>query len=147
MRKYLVCGLDSDNYTSPDLELFDDIFDAKNRAKELCLWAEAEIEQDLAHHRYSADDGYGNFYVAEIKRIDTDKGSYVLVWHHAYDGVDFKILHQGTYEECKQKQINDMKEVANWNDFEMFNEDFDFENDDVIDTGNEWEMWNIVKVN
>lgn len=85
------------------------------------------------------------FHVTEIFSFDESKGSHLLVWHHAYDGVGFGIRYQGTYEECLAKRIELIKKSFDSFDYsDGDNECFDPETDNVIDTGMEWEVYSIV---
>ena len=84
-----------------------------------------------------------NFYTTEIKEYDSAKGNYVLVWHHAYNGVGFDVELVGTYEECKQKMIDSVHKREMEIDCEL---DFQDNWQSCIDTGDEWEVWTIVKL-
>ncbi len=60
----------------------------------------------------------------------------------------FQFLDKGHNEECVKKRIAIIKRMFAENDFSSGdNEDFDFETDTCIDTGEEWEMFDIVNVN
>lgn len=75
------------------------------------------------------------------EQIAMTQGTHLFVWHHGYDGVDFEVRFQGTYEECKAKMEEEMKEVRNnlvYSDEDMF--------ENAVDTGNEWEVWDIVEI-
>lgn len=144
--KYLVCGLDSDSYTSPDFKIVDTYEEARQTALEWCLEFDANGEfTHIQLDRIVIESCEGSFYVTEIKEINTN--DHILVWHHAYEGVDFEIRCQGTCKECLEKQIKDIKTIQEeWSEFSLYNENFDIKKDDVVDTGNEWEMWNILEV-
>ena len=98
-------------------------------------------------NRISANTDDGHFFVTEIKEFDENKGDHILVWHHAYNGVGFGILNVGTEEECIQKRREELKKI--FDEYDLANgdnEDFDMENDNVVDTGEEWEVFSIVKI-
>lgn len=84
-----------------------------------------------------------NFYTTEIKEYDAMKGDHILVWHHAYNGVGFDIEFVGTYEECKQKMIDIVHKRELQLECEL---DFQDNWQACIDTGSEWEVWTIVKL-
>lgn len=76
-----------------------------------------------------------------------------MIWHHAYDGVDFKLLGQfDSYEDAAEARNKDVKETVE--DFEdPFNkvptmevELWDSERQAVWDTGEEWYVWSIIDV-
>lgn len=80
-------------------------------------------------------------YIADIKEVDTSSGDYFLLWHHAYDDVDFVVRFQGTYEECvaaKEREIKNLAERLNLTAADI--------QDNVVDIGDEWEVWDIVKM-
>ena len=58
-----------------------------------------------------------------------------------YEGVDFEVRYQGTYEECTREMKKEIKELVD--NYELADEDIC---DNVIDTGNEWEVFDIVKI-
>lgn len=64
-----------------------------------------------------------------------------MIWHHGYEGVDFEVRFQGTYDECKAKMKKDMDNTIE--EYECLPEDVCH---NVIDTGNEWEVWDIVEI-
>lgn len=68
-------------------------------------------------------------------------GTHLLVWHHGYQGVNFEVRHQGTYEDCKkamEKEVQKLKDDLGLHDKDI--------NDNVIDTGDEWEVFDIIKI-
>ena len=83
----------------------------------------------------------GSFYVTEIKQICPECGTHLLIWHHGYEGVDFEVRYQGTYEECKKETTKEIYDLVN--DLELTD---DAICDNVIDTGNEWEVFDIVEI-
>lgn len=149
--KYLVCGLNDENYTSPEFKVDNTIYKALETAYNMCIeamgddyiWGNIETEtQEIFPYKCRKTIQCGdNFYVTEIKPIK-DESEYAAVWHHAYDGVDFKVIAEGTKEECLKAIDDDIeKEIE---DLEIW----DYEEGDMtIDTGEEWEHWELVKLN
>lgn len=166
MKEYILCKLDDESYAHPSFSFHESFEEAQKKAIETIIdvfdYAEGynlqlgtedpESEKDIIDGvRISANWGEnGNsFYVTEFFPIDESKGTHLLVWHHAYDGVGFKILLQGTYEEClaeRRKQIKELYEESEAGNWGGDNSDINLEEDDIIDTGNEWEMWSIVEI-
>lgn len=53
----------------------------------------------------------------------------------------------GTYEECEKKRKDEIKKIFSEYDLSKAdNEDFDIEIDNVVDTGEEWEIFSIIKI-
>lgn len=147
---FLLCELDDENYTSPCFSQFNSFKKAFYKALVSCgNFKDDNMRIDVAdnRNRISANTDDGHFFVTEIKEFDENKGDYILVWHHAYNGVGFGILNVGTEEECIQKRIEELKKIFDGYDLSNGdNEDFDMENDNVVDTGVEWEVFSIVKI-
>ena len=141
---YLLCELGDDHYTEPVFTVFQCPEAAFAGAIKSCLnYAKDEnftIEIE-SQERVSVKFGSSNFYVTEVKAFDSTKGDYMLVWHHAYDGVGFDIDYTGSYEECKNKMRERVKETQ-----EQFQCELEWETgvQACIDTGNEWELWTII---
>lgn len=148
--KYLVCGLNDENYTMPDFHISDTINEAMKIAHDWCIesmgddyiWCDIATEC-LEIFPYECRKTIKNediFYVTEIKPIKEDS-EYVAMWHHAYNGVDFKVIAEGTKEECEKAIDDDIAQLINNLDI------YDYkEGDMTIDTGEEWEHWELVKV-
>ena len=143
MEKYLLCELNDENYTDASYTFHKTYEEAKIEAIVDCVEqfdGDCEVETDNEGFRISSSQG-DNFFVAEIKQIATIQGTHLLVWHHGYEGVDFEVRFQGTYEECKLKMKEDMDNIIE--KYECLPEDVCH---NVIDTGNEWEVWDIVEI-
>lgn len=82
-----------------------------------------------------------SFYVTEIKQICPECGTHLLIWHHGYEGVDFEVRYQGTYEECERTMKKEIQELVD--NYELIDEDICI---NTIDTGNEWEVFDIVEI-
>lgn len=153
--KYLTCLLNDSDYAYPNFVVESDEKSAVlNAMQRYCdtldslgvIEVEKKEEDRKPLWRLSQTQN-DHFHVTEIFSFDETKGSHLLVWHHAYEGVDFGILSQGSYEEClneRKRQIRKNFEEYDYSDGD--NEDFDIETDNVIDTGIEWEVYSIVDV-
>ena len=157
--KYILCELDDESYAHPEFSFHENYEKAQYKALDTILDVfkgsegfnlQIQTEKPEATERegvrISANwEAYKHmnyneepcFYVTEFFIIDESKGSHLLIWHHAYEGVGFEIRKQGTYEECLAEKRRQMKESCD------SNEEPD---NDVIDTGNEWEVWSIVEI-
>lgn len=152
MKKYLLCALDDENYADPYFYTHNSYKQALDEALETAIsllkeWGNGNITFSEYEKRVDVKNINGEqFWVAEIKELDTDEQC-AVVWHHAYEGVGFEVLFQGTYTECVEKRKEFIKKAFEENDYPGGdNTDFDMENDDCIDTGIEWEMYSIVSL-
>lgn len=142
MKRYLLCELNDENYTDAFFRIFNILSSATNTAILDCIneyCGNCQVETNDLRIASSRGD---SFYVAEIKEFEEHDGTHLLVWHHAYKGVGFEIRYQGTYEECKMEMEREMEMVLN--EYHLPDEAKQFDN--VIDTGNEWEVWDIVEI-
>ena len=146
--KYLLCELNDENYTQPEFIQYESKEEAFNEALNVCghCFEEEIIEVEDYGNRVTArcDD---RFFVTEIKEFEANPGDYILIWHHAYNGVGFNILAVGTYEQCKERRIQEIKRIFDEYDLSNAdNDDFDIELDTCVDTGEEWEVFSIIEV-
>lgn len=151
MKRYLLCALDDENYTEPEFYIYDSREGAFKDAVEDCINAadggDFQMKVENNQNRISVNFDYEKFFVTEIKELDLDDGNYAIIRHHAYEGVGFEVLFQGTYDECVEKRKEFIKKAFEENDYSGGdNSDFDMENDACIDTGIEWEIYSIVKL-
>lgn len=138
---HLLCELNDENYTLASFSFYEYFQDAVQNAIKACK----EWNEDCEIHagkelRITANCG-DSFYVTEIKQVWTELGTHLLVWHHGYQGVNFEVRHQGTYEDCKkamEKEVQKLKDDLGLHDKDI--------NDNVIDTGDEWEVFDIIKI-
>lgn len=146
MKKWLVCNLDDEHYTQAGYTLHNTLCDAMR-------WCELGIEPidvllnmhlervedaEMFRYDYSYPDDNSPFIVNFIMEIDINADDYICIWYHAYEGVDFKLLHQGTFDECfeaRTKYLNNISCTVENN----------YPDQIVIDTGNEWEIIDIRK--
>lgn len=152
MKKWLVCSLDDEHYTQADYTLHNTLCDAM-RWCERDIHIEFDIEPidillnmhlervedaEMFRYDYSNPDDNSLFIVNFIMEIDINAGDYICIWYHAYEGVDFKLLHQGTFDECfeaRTKYLNNISCTVENNYPEQI----------IIDTGDEWENLDIRK--
>lgn len=139
---YLLCELNDENYTDAQYSCYKSFEETVQAAINTCKdWKEdcaVEIEDEGWRITARYED---SFYVTEIKQFYPECGTHLLIWHHGYEGVDFEIRYQGTYEECKREMKKEIEKLVN--DLELWDEDIC---DNVIDTGNEWEVFDIVEI-
>lgn len=148
---YLICTLDDENYTEPTFHVCDTkksaFIESMKMLEELFQEEDSKIEitnrGDVLRIDWSHKNG---FFVIEDLPFEESAGDCLLVWHHAY-GVNFKILAQGTYEECVKERIRIIKKIFAEEDLSSGdNEGFDMETDTCIDTGEEWEVFSIINI-
>lgn len=140
MSKWLVCILDSDSYTYT----IHDVEDTREVAKK---WLVEYIENKYDSYRWESDNrlvaGYKDeFAVANIFEIqDVD---WVVIWHHAYNGVDFKVVAEtDDWMEARTAMTQKADEALEICDAEL---DYEGSNQIVIDTGIEWEVIDIIEL-
>ena len=140
---YLLCELNDEDYAYAKFSFYKTHEQAIDAAILACVArfdGNCEIETANSSFRITSKQD-NTFYVTEIKRIEVE-GTHLLVWHHGYEGVDFKILYQGTYDQCvaeEEKKINCLMEELECTE--------DDRNDNIIDTGIEWEVFDIIEIN
>lgn len=153
--RYLTCLLNDSDYAYPDFVVeADEKSAALNAMQRYCdtldplgvIEVEKKEKEGNPYWRLTQTQN-DQFHVTEIFPFDETKGSHLLVWHHAYEGVGFGILFQGSYEECINERIQQIKKNFEEHDYsDGDNKDFNAETDNVIDTGIEWEVYSIVDV-
>lgn len=144
--RYLLCELDDENYTEPRFAVFESKKLAINKAIEICLEAASDndLTLEIKDNQERISVNFGDcFYITQINKFDSNDGGYILVWHHAYNGVGFDIECVGSYEECKLEMDKCIRERQ-----EQIECDLEWENDfqACVDTGEEWEIWSIIKI-
>lgn len=146
MKKWLVCNLDDEHYTQAGYTLHNTLRDAMRFCELgiepidvlLNMHLERVEDAEMFRYDYSYPDDNSPFIVNFIMEIDINADDYICIWYHAYEGVDFKLLHQGTFDECfeaRTKYLNNISCTVENNYPEQI----------VIDTGNEWEIIDIRK--
>lgn len=138
-----------------------------NEAKEQCIQnvvecCEIDEETAINNMEFQIDgiieDGYliiipglwsydysneNTFFVNQIVEIDVNENDYLCIWHHAYNGVDLTVRRIGTEKECFDFMNNDSKETLD--EDKTFDVDYANKNQIVIDTNEEWEIWDIIQ--
>lgn len=140
MSKWLVCILDSDSYTYT----IHNVEDTREAAEK---WLVEYIENEYDSYRWESDNrlvaGYEDeFAVANIFEIqDVD---WVVIWHHAYNGVDFEVVAEtDDWMEARTAMIQKADEALEICDAEL---DYEDSNQIVVDTGVEWEVIDIIEL-
>lgn len=142
MKQYIICGSDSEHYMHPDFRVVDayNVLEEVDRiAKEYSL-SMRSMSEDGKHIIYGDNN---DFYVQDIIEIDTE-APYGVVYHHAYEGVDFYLETTGTYRHCRNFISQDMMNAWLRIPEEDRVEFTDQKNWHVIDDNYQWHVWNIV---
>lgn len=147
---YLVCILDDEHYTDADYE----IYDSMDKAKSACMDREKyedfegvltvnEVKYEDGPSGYQIDysSGDSSFIVNQIIPVKVAEASHLSVWHHGYNGVDFEIRHIGSYSDCMEATEKEAKKC--YSDNLKSGEYTTYTNQFVVDTGNEWEVWDV----
>lgn len=151
--RYLANILDSDSYMYATRKVFSSFLQAKKWATEYWL-SNTENGADITKLEWNWKEGErtyrgtmevddDNWSVAEIIEVTGD-GDYVVVWHHAFEGVDFEAL-SGAVNYEKARQVFD---TARQNLINCY-EDEDIDVGDgfcCVDTGEEWEIVQIINL-
>ena len=141
----MVCYLDSETYSSPRFMFCRDEDTARKYIKDLCEEEGYSIKGEEDNIFYADKIGDDHYWcVFQCFEVSND---YVVVVHHAYDGVDFDIVGEfDNFFKAKDAMVLDVFDhyktcSENQRTFEWLDD-----RSAGIDTGNEWEVWNIVKV-
>lgn len=151
--KFVRCDLDDENYTEARYEFFDTLEEGKESCfKELPfdpMLGNGELEYkevctlDEKPNSFRLDQSQENcFHVMEVLPYEP-KGEYACIWYHAYEGVGFEVLFVGTYDKCAEYAKSSAKKVCA--DFK-YGEYTEYYDQVVVDTGMEWQIWDIVKL-
>ena len=139
---YLLCELNDEDYAYASYSFYETYEEAKQAAIKSCKNWKSNCDIEIEDEGYRITARYeDSFYVTEIKQICPECGTHLLVWHHGYEGVNFEVRYQSTYEECERMMEKEIQELAD--DYELIDEDIC---GNVIDTGNEWEVFDIVEI-
>lgn len=138
----LLCKLNDEDYAYASYSFYKTFEEAKQAAIKSCKDWEEDCNIDIEDDGCRITARYADsFYVTEIKQVCSECGTHLLLWHHGYDGVDFECRFQGTHEECKREMKNEIAKLVD--DLELIDEDI---SNNVIDTGAEWEVFDIVEI-
>ena len=153
MKRYLVCSLNDENYTQADYDFCSTFEEAKEKCienvaeyyeisnEEATSRMEFRYDEESNNHFYNYQDE-DSFFVNQIIEIDINKEDYLCVWHHAYDGVDFNVIKIGSDKECSDFMYKDSDTT-----FKEYGAEISVGSAQVvIDTSEEWEVWDVIKV-
>lgn len=139
---YLLCELNDEDYAYAEHKFFKTYEEAKQAAIKSCKDWKSNCDIEIEDEGFRITARYeDSFYVTEIKQICPGCGTHLLIWHHGYEGVDFEVRYQGTYEECERTMKKEIQELVD--NYELVDEDICI---NTIDTGNEWEVFDIVEI-
>lgn len=146
---YIATMLDDENYAYPAYQLCESIEDGFEVFKnDFC---DNETRYEIKGNRCDAmwyTGGlwsYEAFAVCEVFELN-DK-PYVLIWHHAYNGVDFSVRQFDTFEEANAVMRAEADDIyideakIEPEDNEVTPEDWSA----IVDNGYEWNCWDILK--
>lgn len=147
MKKYLICSLDDESYYHPMYTFCSSLEDAKKICTENVSddpEASAEFKPyEEGTYRCDIRIGEDGFEVNHILPVHTSEGKYYLIYHHAYDGVDFcKVYQSDSFEDVQnelKKQSSDL--CHEYSGFDYFCNTYEAGFDD----GNEWHYYRIVE--
>ena len=152
--KWVLLGLYSDSYTTPDVMFFHTEADVLKFISDTCTeWEEPRVEigyvdqssfSNEEHMRVTIDDDCGNFYVCEVFPIKKTT-NYIAIEYHAYEGVDFKRTECITEEEAREVIDKSFNEIIEDDVYEIVDQDRD-ESSYLIDDNYEWHIGDIYKV-
>ena len=147
----MVCCLDSEMYSSALFHFCLSVEEAKKWIEDKCsregFFTKWETDDrcyaDKVSNNFYNDDDW-SWYVFQCFTVSDD---YIVVYHHAYDGIDFDIVGGfNNFYKAKDAMVMELfdhyktcdenKRIFEWLD----------ECSAGIDTGEQWEVWTIVKV-
>lgn len=153
--KFISCNLDDEHYAEAEYDFFDTMTEGKRSCFEnlpfdpIYSGVEGSIEYketfsfDNKPSSFRLSQTQENcFYVTEVHPYEAT-GEYACIWHHAYEGVSFEVVCVGSYDECMEYARNSAKAV--YADFEHGEYD-EFTDQVIVDTENEWQVWDVVKL-
>ena len=159
MKIYLLCSLNDEDYMHPEFEFLKDFEDAHRCIKETIAEdimnndiSDKEIEYIIpsgnclmrVEYTFYDDDDNEHFIVFEVFEIEISDGDCLCIFHHAYNGVNFRIEKIGTLEECQHHMLDATLDFSHDYNIDVFDVN---EYDSCIDTGDEWKIHNIIQFN
>lgn len=150
--RFVRCDLDDERYAYAEYEFFDTLNEGKESCFKELAFDPMYGNGDIQYNEIFSPDKPNSFrftqkqencyHVTEILPYEA-KGEYVCIWHHAYEGVDFKVLFVGFYKECMEyAKSSAQKEYENFDGAEYS----EFDNQFVVDDGYQWRVWDVVKL-
>lgn len=153
MKRYLVCSLNDENYTQADYDFCNTFEEAKDKCienvaeyyeisnEEVMSRMKFEYNEESNNHFYNYQDE-DSFFVNQIIEIDVKENDYLCVWYHAYNGVNFNLVKVGSDKECSDVMYEESDKV-----FKEYGKEISIDSSQVVvDTGEEWEVWDVIKV-
>lgn len=132
---YVALLLDSDHYTDVEYLFDSDLSKLKKKAKHLIHNEGFDIPEEETDMEIVVNSQYGWI---KCQIFEVEKYPYYLIWHHAYDGVDFTIMGYETFEEARKIMLKEVNEEENI-------ESFVYENNATLDNGIEFLHWEVIK--
>lgn len=146
MPKYISCSLDYENFAHPDFNFYDDYKEALvDNVRHYAFDPDDSASIEIEKNRITLNRGE-EFYVTEIFELDPS-WKWLVVWHHAYDGVGFIVDGCETLDAALTKMYGDV-EYEKQNFYDRVT-DLTEEDDPLtvtIDVGSEWHTWNVLAV-
>lgn len=153
---YIATMLDDENYTEPAYHLCESIEDGFEWFKNYFCSDEYYHDDETMYkvngnrcdakwYTYTCGSWSEAFAVCEVFELN-DK-PYVLIWHHAYNGVDFSVRQFDTFEEANAVMRAEAADIyideakIEPEDNEVTPEDWSA----IVDDGYEWNCWDILK--
>lgn len=146
---FLMCCIDSENYTEPTISFHDTFEDAKNAFIEAGLSDTAAFTKDEVISGLFCEKSCDNTFSISYKYNDEDfvsgtiipvrlkNSDSVVIHYHAYDGVDFDICHTGSRQECSN-YLESIKNISTpENELIIMNDQISMYN------GNEYDVYTI----
>ena len=143
----LMCMLDSENYTDPVIEFCETREEGFQMFKDWVIPYNDPPKFEVDGNRCDAtwwkpgEETYDDFAVCEV--FDLNEKPYILIWWHAYDGVDFDVKQFSSFEEANAVMRSEADDIDTFgvDNEPTFPEDWGT----VIDNGYEWNCWKIIK--
>ena len=132
---YVALLLDSDHYTDVEYLFDSDLVKLKEKVKQLIYNEEFDILEEETDAEIVVSSQYGWI---KCQTFEIEKYPYYLIWHHAYDGVDFTIRGYKTFDETREVMLKEVEE-------EEKIESFVYENEATLDNGTEFLHWEVIK--
>lgn len=141
---FLAMTIDSEHYTWLETHYCDTVHDGfkwfKEYVKETVADPVFEEEENRITAHYHSDRSPAEFDVCEVYEVDSKP--ITLVRWHAYHGVGFQVTTFDSLDEARDAMSAEADELVN----SIEDAAYDFKDDKgiTVDTGIEWEMWEIL---
>lgn len=144
----LMCMLDSENYTEPVIRFCETREEGFQMFKDLVTPYNDPPKFEVDGNRCDAtwwepgEETYDDFAVCEV--FGLNEKPYILVWWHAYEGVDFNVKQFDSFEEANATMRSEAEDILILDEVENYpvtDEDWGA----VVDDGYEWNCWQIIE--